>query len=281
MTPPPAVSVLMPVLNPHPVYFPEAVASIIGQTFTDWELVIVEDPSPSSAAELLKRFDDPRIRLITNPNRTSFAGQLNQGIGECRADLLARMDADDIANPTRLAKQVSFLGSTPDVSVVGCQLSIIDQAGAEIGSRKYPTTYEAILRMMPRYNAIPHPGVAARTDAILRQGGYGFKWPLEDYDLWSRMLIAGERFANIDEPLVQYRVHPQSGSKSRQLRETLRYTLEVKRTHWWKRMTWRDRLRYRAEQVLLSLPPHWVLFAFKLVTYRRTSGASAVSENTK
>src|SRR5439155_27194000 len=97
MTARPAVSVLMPVLNPHPVYFPEAVASIVGQTFPDWELVIVEDPSATSAAELLGRFDDPRIRLIANPQVTGLIAQRNRTLAEASADLVALIDADDIA----------------------------------------------------------------------------------------------------------------------------------------------------------------------------------------
>ncbi len=83
----PSVSVLMPVWNPHPDYFRQAVQSILNQTFSDWELVIVEDPSPRPAADILRSFDDPRIRHFVNPQRTSFVEQLNQGLQEARAEL--------------------------------------------------------------------------------------------------------------------------------------------------------------------------------------------------
>lgn len=274
MISPPAVSVLMPVLNPHPVYFPEAVASVLGQTFADWELVIVEDPSPSSAAELLRRFDDPRIRLISNPDRTGLVAQRNRTLAEARGGLAAMLDADDVAEPDRLARQVAFLAAHPDVSVVACQLRIIDGAGAEVGFRSYPADHEAILRAMPRYNAVPQPGVTARKAAILRSGGYGFEWPAEDYDLWSRMLLAGERFATLDEPLVRYRVHPQSGSKGTRLRRLLDLTAEVKRTYWWGRMAWRDRVRYRAERALRYVPAGLVYRLFAAVTYARPRPAA-------
>lgn len=270
MTGSPAVSVLMPVLNPHPVYFPEAVASIVGQTFTDWELVIVEDPSPSSSAELLEPFADPRIRLIRNAERTGLVAQRNRTLAEARADLVAMLDADDVAAPDRLAKQTAYLASHPGVAVVGCQLRIIDHTGAAVGCRSYPTDHDAILRAMPRYNAIPQPGVMARKAAILRLGGYGLDWPAEDYDLWSRMLLAGDRFANMGEPLIRYRVHPQSGSKGTQVRSLLRLTGEVKRRHWWRRMTWRDRLRYWGERGLSLAPPGLVTRLFAALTYRRS-----------
>lgn len=271
----PAVSVLMPVLNPHPVYFPEAVASVVSQTFPDWELVIVEDPSPSSAAELLKPFTDPRIRLISNRERIGLVAQRNRTLAEARADLVAMLDADDVAEPDRLAKQVAFLAANPDVALVGCQLRIIDATGAEIGSRAYPTEHDDILRAMPRYNAVPQPGVTTRKDAILRLGGYGLEYPAEDYDLWSRMLLAGCRFAHLPEKLIRYRVHPESGSKGTRVRELLRLTAEVKRRHWWNRMTWRDRLRYRGEWALRILPPNVVYRLFTAVTYRRPGAPPA------
>jgi len=273
MTQRPAVSVLMPVINPHPVYFPEAVASVVAQTFPDWELVIVEDPSATSAAGLLGRFDDPRIRLIANPQVTGLIAQRNRTLAEARAELVALIDADDIAEPERLAKQVAYLEHHPEVAVVGCQLRIIDPSGQVVGSRRYPTEPADILRAMPRYNAIPQPGVLARKEAILNLGGYGFEWPAEDYDLWSRMLLSGLKLANLDEPLLRYRVHPQSGSKGTRLRVLLRLTRQVKERYWWGRMTWRDRLRYWGERGLISLPPALVYRLFALWTYRRAAGA--------
>jgi len=101
MKPKPIVSVVMPVLNPHPVYFRQAVESILNQTLQDWELVIVEDPSPRSAAEILKDYPDPRIRHFVNPQRTSLVQQLNRGLQETQAELVARHDHDDISEPER------------------------------------------------------------------------------------------------------------------------------------------------------------------------------------
>src|SRR5947207_11341680 len=112
----PSVSVLMPVLNPHPVYFREAVQSILAQERADLELVIVEDPGERSAAELLPA--DPRIRHVRNPERTSLVDQRNRALAEARADFVAMLDADDIAEPARLATQLAFLRDHPEVGVV-------------------------------------------------------------------------------------------------------------------------------------------------------------------
>lgn len=266
----PAVSVLMPVLNPHPVHFPEAVASVLDQTFRDFELVIVEDPSSqpaASAADLLTRFADPRIRHLRNDTRTGLIAQRNRTVAEARADLVALLDADDVMEPHRLAEQVTFLRNHADVSLVGCQLRVIDAAGTDIGFRRYPTDHADIQRAMPRYNAIPQPGATARKAAITAVGGYGFEFPAEDYDLWSRMLRAGHRFANHPDALIRYRTT--GASKSDKLRHLIRLTREVKRRHWRDRMTLPDRGRYWAEAALLGLPAGWVNWLFRRTQYAK------------
>jgi glycosyltransferase involved in cell wall biosynthesis len=262
----------MPVLNPHPVHFPEAVASILNQTFSDFELVIVEDPSPASAADLLRLFDDPRIRHFCNDARTGLIAQRNRTLGEASAPLVALLDADDVMEPHRLAEQVKFLRDHPDVAVVGCQLRIIDHDGREIGMRTYPTDHDTILRAMPSYNAIPQPGVMGRKVALQAVGGYEFEFPAEDYDLWSRMLRAGYRFANHPDPLIRYRTT--GASKSDKLRRLIRLTGVVKRRYWQDRMTLRDRGRYWAEWALLGLPAGWVNWLFRRTQYRRTPSAT-------
>lgn len=270
----PAVSVLMPVLHPHPVYFPEAVRSVLAQTLADWELVIVEDPSDSSAAALLAPLADPRIRLITNPARTGLIAQRNRTLAEARADLVAFLDADDLMEPTRLAEQAAFLAAHPDVTLVGSQLTIIDPTGRAIGTRTYPTTPADILRAMPRYNAVPQPASTARKAALLSVGGYAFEYPAEDYDLWSRLLTAGHKFAHLPTPLTRYRVHPESGSKGVRVRRLLELTAEVKRRYWWRAMSWADRLRYWGERCLQPLPQAWVARLFAALTFRRPRPAA-------
>ncbi|MDW8030145.1 MAG: glycosyltransferase family 2 protein, partial [Armatimonadota bacterium] len=134
----PIVSVVMPAFNPHPVYFRQAVESILNQTFEDWEFVIVEDPSPRQAAEILKDYPDPRIRHFVNPKRTSLVQQRNRALEEACGKLIACQDADDISEPERLAKQVAFMESNPDVAVLGTPLTVIDGDGKVLGYRFYP-----------------------------------------------------------------------------------------------------------------------------------------------
>lgn len=259
----PVVSVVMPVLNPHPVYFRQAVESILNQTMEDWELVIVEDPSPRPAAEFLKDYPDPRIRYFRNPERTSLVRQRNRALREARAELVACQDADDISDPDRLAKQVVFLEGHPDTAVVGTWLKVTDETGRGLGYRRYPCDHADIVRAMPLYNPMGQPSVMFRRSVVLQHGGYRYeRFPaVEDYDLWCRMAKSGVRFANLAEPLVCYRVH-HGGMKSTKLRGVLRGTIDIKRLHFGSAMGFRAKLRLIGEQFLLLLPPKFVLWLF-------------------
>lgn len=269
----PTVSVAMAVLAPDPRHFPAAVRSVLEQTLEDLELVIVEDPSDRSAADQLGDIDDPRLRLIRNPGRTSLVEQRNRAVREGRADLVAVMDADDIAHPDWLSTQVATLEQHPDVDIVGTPLRVVDDDGAFVGYRDYPRDHDAIVGAMPRYNPVAQPGVVFRRQAFEAVGGYEARLANEDYDLWSRLARGGHRFRTQDRALVDYRVHP-GGMKARKLRDTIRGTLEVKRRYWSDRLGVTGRLYMLAERVLLLLPPSLVLRVFTWIRYsrRRPSG---------
>lgn len=264
----PTVSVAMAVLAPDPRYFPAAVRSILDQTIEDLELVIVEDPSERSAAEQLRGIDDPRVRLIENPIRTSLVDQRNRAVSEGRAHLVAILDADDVARPEWLAAQVRMFEDRPEVDVVGTALRVVDDAGDVVGYRDYPTDHEDIVRAFPRYNPVAQPGVVFRRDAFDATGGYQARIANEDYDLWSRMALAGRVFANHDRRLVDYRVHP-SGMKARKLRETIRGTLDVKWRLWRSHLGAIGWLWFAMEAALLLLPTDLVYRAFVRLRYRR------------
>ena len=263
MKPKPIVSIVMPVLNPHPVYFRQAVESILNQTLQDWELVIVEDPSPRSAAEILKDYPDPRIRHFVNPQRTSLVKQRNRALNEARAELIACQDADDISEPERLEKQVKFMESNPEISVLGTWLRVIDEEGRTLGFRRYPCDHDDIVRAMRIYNSVGHPSVMLRREVALRHGGYQYnRFPAaQDYDLWCRLAKSGVRFANLPEPLVRYRIH-KGAVKSVKLRETLRGTIEIKQLYFGAEIGFRAKLRLMGERLLLLLPPKFVLWLF-------------------
>ena len=251
----PLVSIVMPVYDPHPVHFREAVDSIRHQTMSDWELLIVEIPSPSSAAALLADVDDPRIRHLQRTDKGTLAesrnrgllealaplgravrlsGQLNQGLWEALA-AGRRADADDVCEPDRLEKQLAYLKEHPEVDVLGSQLVIIDGNGKITGYRSYPLHHEAIAHDMAIFNAVAHPSVVFKKQCVLAAGGYRSFLRAEDYELWSRLLHRQAHFANHPEALVHYRVVPQ-GVRRANVRNTLRSTLEIKKLYWHNQM---------------------------------------------
>ena len=264
----PRVSVLMPVLDPHPTHFRQAVESVLGQTMDDLELIVVEDPSPRSGRELLADLADPRLRHVCNAERTSFVEQLNQGLQLAQAPWVARIDADDVCEPHRLAQQLQYLEAHPGIDVLGSRIAMIDQLGRSLGFRNYPLDHDAIFQAMSRFNPLAHPTVMFDKRRVLDAGGYETDMLTADYDLWSRLALRGARFANHPEALVRYRVHPQ-GMKTARLRAMIRSTVAVKERYWRGRMDLGARWRVRAERLLLRLPPKLVLGLFLRIACSR------------
>jgi glycosyltransferase involved in cell wall biosynthesis len=260
----------MPVFNPHPVYFREAVQSILRQTLEDFELVVVEAPSARPAAEVLADLHDPRIRHYLTPPLTSLAEQRNQGLHLARADLVALFDADDLCARDRLEKQVAYLADHPEVDILGSQVRVIDGAGKTRGFRSCPVDHEAIVDAMPRFNPLAQPSVLLRKAVVLAHGGYHYDGypPLEDYDLWCRLALAGDvRFAVHPEPLFFYRMHD-GQIKATGLRGTIRETVKVKMRYWRGQMDLGARARLWAERLLLLLPPRLVMYLLIRIRYR-------------
>lgn len=252
----------MPIYNANPVYLRQAIESVLNQTLEDWELVIVEDPSPRPATEVLKDYPDPRIRHLVNPNRTSLVEQRNRCLTNARAELVACLDADDIAKKDRLEKQVIFMQTHPDIAVLGTQLAVIDGDGKLLGYRFYPYDHETIIAAMHQYNPIGNPSVMFRKSLALEVGGYRYdRYPkLEDYDLWCRLAKRGARFANLPEFLTCYRVHQEN--MSAKVRGTLLGTIEIKLRYWRAEMDFWAKMRLLAERFLLLLPSKWVVWLF-------------------
>jgi glycosyltransferase involved in cell wall biosynthesis len=208
MTDAPAVSVVMAVLN-GAAFLDQAVASIRRQSFADFEFVIVDDGSVDQTGDILARHaaEDARLRIL----RQAHAGlvpSLNRGIEAAAAPLVARMDADDLAEPQRLARQVALLAAEPQVVVVGSNYVVVDAAGNRRETSRLPTTPEAIRAALPASNPLAHPTVMMRRATVMAAGGYRRAFlQCEDYDLWLR-LAERHDLRNIDEPLLLYRQHP-------------------------------------------------------------------------
>ena len=207
---PPAVTVVMPVYNGE-LFLREAVDSVCGQTYRDWELLIVDDHSTDDsrriAAEYARR--DPRVKVITNLQRKGIVGALNTGLDAATGVYIARMDADDISLPERFAQQVAYLETHPEVALCGTWVRMI---GAASTRRRYPTDPER-LRAFALFNCpLAHPTVMWRRAWFERQGlRYDAAACPEDYELWARV-VTHFPAANLGRVLLHYRIHAASSS---------------------------------------------------------------------
>jgi hypothetical protein len=201
----PRVTVLMTVYNGQR-HLREAVDSVLGQSFRDFELVVVDDGSTDDTAEVLGAITDPRVRLTRNGANLGLTRSLNRGLTLARAELIARHDADDVSEPERLARQIAFLDAHPDVAMAGAWYRKIDEDGASLGDRMLPADHDRIRWALHFYCPFVHSAVVFRASAVRAVGGYDEQFSYaQDYDLWSR-LAAAYHVANLAEPLVRYRV---------------------------------------------------------------------------
>lgn len=204
----PKVSVLVPVFNEPREVLELSLSSIMVQSFSDFECIVVDESTHSESARVCEQIctRDSRFRYIHPKARLGLPGSLNLAISMARGELLARFDSDDICMPDRLALQVEFLRAHPDISVCGGALDIISSEGKFLAHRGYPQTSPEIVKGMQLTTTIAHPTVMFRKEAIERHGGYNpdFRFA-EDLDLWLRWLNAGLHFANLPQVLVHYR----------------------------------------------------------------------------
>ena len=204
----PAISVVLPVYNAE-AYVREAVESVLAQSFTDFELILINDGSTDGSGAILCDLAarDTRIVLMERPN-DGLVSALNEGIERARADLIARMDADDVTMPERFALQHARMVEEPELAVLGSFMRVMDKAGKIIRLDKYPLTPKAIARCLERGCPVSHPTVMMRRDAVLKAGGYHRAFPhAEDYELWLRMSDLGYAIANLPQPLLNRRWH--------------------------------------------------------------------------
>ena len=202
----PAVSVLMSVYDGAP-WVRDAVTSVLAQTLTDLELIVIDDGSTDATPDVLASLRDPRLR-VERRARQGLTLALNRALELARAPLLARLDADDLALPERLARQRRFLDANPQVGLLGTGAREIDLAGREVSIVRPPADDAAIRRVLIRANPFVHSTVMMRRSALERAGGYDPAFAVaQDYDLWMR-LAGVTRLANLPEPLVIRRLAP-------------------------------------------------------------------------
>lgn len=206
---PPRVSVVMSVYNGEQ-YLNEAVESILNQSFSDFEFVIVDDGSTDSSLRILKSFAarDARIYLLERAENRGLTICLNEGIRVASGDYIARMDADDVSLPQRLQEQVAFMDAHPDVGICGSWAELIGTHAGQVW--KYPASHDEICASMLFANTFVHPAVMLR-GATLRLHDLQYDRQIryaQDYELWSRAMFL-TRLANVEQVLLRYRVHEQ------------------------------------------------------------------------
>lgn len=201
-----ALTVVLPVRDGE-AYLDAAIASLRAQTFTNFDLLVIDDGSRDRTAEIASRHaaEDGRVQCLTNP-ASGIVAALNFGVERARAPLIARMDADDIALPERLERQMVRMAAEPDLLVLGTATIRIDGQGHRHGVDIRPVPSDEIADVLLRTNCIAHPTVVMRRAAVEAAGGYRQAYlRAEDYDLWLRLAERG-RLANLPEPLLEYRI---------------------------------------------------------------------------
>jgi glycosyltransferase involved in cell wall biosynthesis len=206
----PEVAVVLPVRNGER-YLSQAIDSMVGQTFRDFELVVVDDGSTDGSAAIAAAVDDPRLRLVRQ-EPFGLVEALRRGLAESSAAVVARMDADDLSLPRRLEFQLEALRM--DVGIVGCCVETIDGTGRATGSWLLPADDVSLRRRLLHRNPFAHGSVLFRREAVEAAGGYRHDYGAnEDYDLWRR--VAREwRLVAVPEVLYRYREHPDAVTKS-------------------------------------------------------------------
>ena len=185
----------------------DAVASVLTQTLSDLELIVVDDGSVDATPALLADVDDRRLH-VERQSRAGLTPALNVALARASAPLVARLDADDIALPERLQRQVAFLDAHPEVGVVGSAAREIADHGLEVRVVRPPQDHVALRRALIRRNPMVHSTVTMRRGAVEAVGGYDARFAVaQDYDLWMR-LVAVTRLANLPETLVVRRLLP-------------------------------------------------------------------------
>ena len=203
----PLISVIMPVFN-SAKFIKESIKSILSQTYTKFELIIINDGSTDNTIKIISRFRDSRIIILSNKQRLGVAKSLNIGLKVVRGTFIARMDADDISLPHRFEKQVTFLLQNPQVGVVGTNVELINESGKKIRHRKV-NIYLDVERALTYCNPIFHSSVLFQRNLIKRYGIYDENLNgAEDYDLWLRF-SRHAKIINLPKTLLYYRAHAQ------------------------------------------------------------------------
>lgn len=206
----PKITVLMAVYNGG-AYLKECMDSVLGQTYGDFEFLIVNDASADNSAEIIKSYKDSRIRLVENSANLSQVVSLNIGLDYARGEYIARIDADDLMMPRRLKRQLGFLTKRPHLALAGSYGEAIDESGKGIGVARLPVRNEEIIihSLFSGVFIMIHSSLMFRKKPVMDVGKYNAAFSFtEDYKLAMDLFLEGHKISNIPEVLIRYRIHP-------------------------------------------------------------------------
>lgn len=222
---PPQISVIIPVRN-GARFIHQAIDSILSQTASNLELLVVDDSSTDSTREILQSYEDPRLRCLYNSHCLGVSASRNRALNEARAPYVAFLDADDIAYPQRLERQTEYLAKHPTVALVGSHLDYIDTDGQLLYSEQpgqRPCEPETLRSELLRRACILPSTATGRTKILVDTGGFSHQMNYaEDHDLWCRIAVKHD-IAIMPERLVAYRHHADQIT-FRKIREAYRAT---------------------------------------------------------
>jgi glycosyltransferase involved in cell wall biosynthesis len=213
----PRCSVVIPAYNAAGT-LPDSLASVFAQTFTDYEIIVVDDGSTDSTAQILESYGDD-LRVLRKPNEGRPAAARNRGVAQARGEYIAFLDADDLWRPEKLARQVELLDASPEVGLCFTAAAIIDEGGRELGINRCPSYARGrVYDLISTRNVMVGSSVMVRRSAIEQVGAFDEELTsIENWELWIRVAREWE-VDFVDEPLTAYRKHRGNRSVNVELR---------------------------------------------------------------
>lgn len=211
------ISIALPVHNAHHT-LAATLDSLVAQSLKDFEVVLLDDASSDDSLDIAQRYQERlQLRIIRVTQNLGISGARNRLLAEISSPLIAILDHDDLCHPDRLARQHAFLQAHPDIDIVGSAVAYFSEpSDLPQGQRvlRHPAGDAAIKTQLLHTTSMVHPSAMARRSFFTDCGGYQAEFsPAEDYALWCRAALLGKRFANLDEPLLYYRLHASQTSK--------------------------------------------------------------------
>lgn len=233
----PKITVLMAVYNGEK-YLRPTMESVLNQTFKDFEFLIINDGSTDGSEEIILAYSDPRIRLVNNESNLGLPKSLNIGLKISQGEFIARQDADDVSEPERLEKQISFLERNSEIGLVGAWYKEIDESGNFIKNVELPCGTKNIYWDVLFYTPLLH--TMFRKELVLSKAGFyneSYRYA-EDWELYSRIATKGIPVANVGEYLISYRIHPKSMSSNSEDLGSIQHNLHIRTDNFGHLLKW-------------------------------------------